>query len=73
MYALNYLFRKERRMINAPIEPKWWDGELYEYNLESLVRDILEIKEKRNGKVLSSDSYDFIVFLSNQAGITVTP
>jgi hypothetical protein len=44
---------------------KWWDGERYEYNLEALTKEILEIKEKRKGKMLSDDAYDFVVFVSS--------
>ena len=44
---------------------KWWFGERYEYTLQSLTDEIIEIKKDRAvSKPLSDESYDFIVTLT---------
>ena len=47
-------------------QPKWWDEMVWEYNNEGLTIEVLKNKEQRcNGKVLSNESYDFVVFISS--------
>jgi hypothetical protein len=43
----------------------WWDDKIYVYNITAIEQEILENKKRRNaGKVLTDDSYDFVVFVS---------
>ena len=53
----------EPKQVVMVYERPWWDGEMYEYSLESLTDEIVEIKRDRYCKVLSEDSYDFVVFV----------
>ena len=46
----------------------WWSDEVYEYTLQGLTDEIIEIKQARvDSKPLSNDSYDFVVTFTQVA------
>ena len=58
MYALDNICKLGNKV-------KWWSGEVYDYTLQSLTDEIIEIKQARTrDKKLSDDSYDFVIYFN---------
>ena len=46
----------------------WWSSEVYEYTLQALTDEIIEIKQSRaDSKPLSNDAYDFVITVTQVA------
>ena len=53
-------------MVN--LTNRWWSDEVYEYTLQALTDEIIEIKQSRaDSKPLSNDAYDFVITVTQVA------
>jgi len=58
MYALDNICKLGNKV-------KWWSDEVYDYTLQALTDEIIEIKQARTSdKKLSDDSYDFVIYFN---------
>ena len=52
-------------MQQDKLTDNWWSELIWEYNLSALTDEIIKKKQDRtDGKKLSDDSYDFIIFFN---------